>query len=147
MTSLRSNTHATKSFTIKQHKELTDGFSDEPPVGETNDLELDTTEVDEIVDVDGWDDFGFDDDDIDDTNAEDASTFDLPKTKREQDRDEEAFAPSPDDAIVVDDSSPPTMTNTRAPPTVDRKDNPKLYVAETRKRWVNPRPYRPYIKG
>jgi len=128
----------------KQAKELTDGFTDGLSVGEMNDLEVDT-EVDENVDVDGWDDFGFDDDDIDDTNAEDTSTFDLPKTKGEQDREEEMFAPSSDDAIV-DDSPPPMMTNTRAP-SVDRKDNPKDYVVETRKRWVNPRPYRPYIKG
>jgi hypothetical protein len=90
---------------------------------------------DEAIDYDGWDDFGPDDDDVDDLD----DTLGSQKLSVEE---EILFVHSSDGVIV--DSPPLTQELFHV---IEMKYNPEDDIAETRKRWVNPRPYRPYVRG
>ena len=90
---------------------------------------------DEAIDYDGWDDFGLDDDDLDDLD-------DTSGSQKLSVEEESLFVHSSDVVIV---GSPP-LTQEQFP-VIETKYNPEDDIVETRKRWVNPRPYRPYIRG
>ena len=89
---------------------------------------------DEAIDYDGWDDFGLDDDldDLDDTSGSQKLSV-----------EEESLFVHSSDVVIV--GSPP-LTQEQFP-VIETKYNPEDDIVETRKRWVNPRPYRPYVRG
>jgi hypothetical protein len=95
---------------------------------------VDNKEEDEAIDYDGWDDFGLDDD-VDDLDG----TSDSQKLSVE----EESLFVNSSDSVIVD--SPPLAQELL--PVIETKYNPDDDIVETRKRWVNPRPYRPYVRG
>jgi hypothetical protein len=95
---------------------------------------VDNKEEDEAIDYDGWDDFGLDDD-VDDLDG----TSDSQKLSVE----EESLFVHSSDSVIVD--SPPLAQELL--PVIETKYNPDDDIVETRKRWVNPRPYRPYVRG
>eukprot|EP00536_Pseudo-nitzschia_multiseries_P015409 jgi/Psemu1/291988/fgenesh1_pg.881_\ len=117
------------------------GKDEETNTGEATDND----ETENVVD-DGWDDFGFDEDeDADDRGGTDGNgqdAFDLPKTSTEKGSEEEFGIHSPDVSIAKSPHATETTIST-----TDSKDYPEDLMFQTRKRWVNPRPYRPYVKG
>ncbi|VEU37670.1 unnamed protein product [Pseudo-nitzschia multistriata] len=100
---------------------------------ETNKLEPDNSS-----DGDGWDDFGFDDSSYDVDNGNVGDDHDLSKSSTMQEQEVQTFVPPPDETKVD-----PLPVATMVDENRERGDG----NIETRKRWVNPRPYRPYIKG
>jgi hypothetical protein len=91
---------------------------------------------DESIDYDGWDDFGLDDDD-------DVDDFDDTSGSQKLSVEEESLFVHSSDGVIVD--SPPLTQELF--PVIEMKYNPEDDIVETRKRWVNPRPYRPYVRG
>jgi hypothetical protein len=146
-TSDQSNTHSLKDM----DHEITENRiekSSQPVAGlsrqlrEAKDQWVNKEEVDTNVE-DGWDD-GFDDDFGDDLdNVSDAIEESLgqPKTSSEQDQDGTKALATSSDAVLVDSLARENML-----PSCDTKYDEEGDMCDTRKRWVNPRPSRPYLK-
>jgi len=141
-TSGQSNTH---SLTDMDHKitenrieksiQPVTGLSREPR--EAKDQWVNKEEVDTNVE-DGWDD-GFDDDfgdDFDDASDTVEESLGQPKTSTEQDQEGTKALATSSDAVLVD--SFVLRENTK----YDEEGD----MCDTRRRWVNPRPNRPYLK-
>jgi hypothetical protein len=112
-------------------------------LGEPKDERVNKEEVDTNVE-NGWDD-GFDDDfgdDLDDVSDNIEESLGQPKTSSEQDQEGIKSLATSSDHVLVDS----LMLTENILSSCDTKYDEEGDICDTRRRWVNPRPNRPYLK-
>ena len=104
--------------------------------GEDSNQKANEGEINEANKYDGWEDFGLDDvDDLDDISSSQKLSVDQNQVGKT--------------CIHSSDANNSHSLSFAQKPlhNIEKKYNPDDDIVDTRKRWVNQRPYRPYVKG